>query len=155
TQHLARIVRKVLRKSTQINYDEFLAFIAKVNPSHVDFSSQHYELATDSVEFLIHLADMMKSIFIFHECDSISHPSFNPIIISILSRKCEKLIIRDSCRHAFVSPSEAEQLLQCLHHSEKKFSLTLLRTHSELVNGQNGLYNVTSLTTCIDRAHGF
>lgn len=108
--------------------DQYLAFIANVNPSHVNFSSQHYELGrgitegeknklnhtfADSVKFLIRLADMMKSIFIFHECDSTTaHVNIIPIVTSILSRKCEKLIIRDSCRNVFVSPSEAEHLLQ-------------------------------------------
>ncbi|KAF8383230.1 hypothetical protein PRIPAC_72372, partial [Pristionchus pacificus] len=115
-----------------------LYLIDEVKPEHVVFSS---------FKCLLRIAEIAKSMYIFHLSKSSSHVEYASVILSILSRKCEKLEIRvDDCFRYPVSIAQSEKLIQFLHHSEKQLHLytrpKICFLHAFDV--QLGTYNVVS-----------
>lgn len=122
---------------------------------------------SDSIKFLLELADRVKSIFFFHDevCSSLPHPNIVALIRDMFSRKCDKLVINEFCS-IVLSPADIEKLIQVcirirltrknistivnsifqflLHNNERKLFLKLMKIRMNPFQTQFGEYYLSA-----------
>lgn len=122
----------------------------------------------DSISSILELGDAAKSVSIFVMKQSKLRkkmPSIFSIVQEILSRKCEKLYIKEFERTASISQSDAENLLQVtktetvmlqliflkfFHHLNKPVSLTTFIDANPFAN-KIGAYEMIIIDNVVDK----
>ncbi|KAF8356630.1 hypothetical protein PRIPAC_91625 [Pristionchus pacificus] len=128
------------RTSQTADLVPLLQIVKQVKSKCVDVSVMY--LTDDMIKFVLQLADIVESIWFFHEaCQLEPHPNIAPFAREILNRKCEKVEISDNCPRFVLS--DIEQLVQFLHKKDKKFSFVSWRSGSGPINAQIGNYEVS------------
>lgn len=107
-------------------------------------------------------------MYIFHLSKSSSHVEYASVILSILSRKCEKLEIRvDDCFRYPVSIAQSEKLIQVniqgfnnskVYYSEIFSFFITLRNNFIYIHGRRFVFYMHSMSssehTTLSRVHG-